>query len=114
MFSPFSSFLPFKARPSSQGFTRKGILLESVPLGVTTWTVPLMAPVGTMAVIAVPVKLTVNEADVPLNVTLVLPVRLFPRILTNDPTLPEVGRVSTNGPRLTARLNAVPQPYRGQ
>ena len=26
------------------------MLLESVPLGVVTWTVPVVAPVGTMAV----------------------------------------------------------------
>ena len=31
------------------GLTRKGTLLDSVPLGVVTWTVPLVAPAGTTA-----------------------------------------------------------------
>ena len=31
--------------------TRKGTLLESVPLGIITWTLPLVAPTGTVAVI---------------------------------------------------------------
>jgi hypothetical protein len=30
------------------GITRKGMLLESVPLGVTTWTGPVVAPAGTV------------------------------------------------------------------
>jgi len=33
------------------GSTRKDTLLESVPPGVTTWTFPLLAPVGTVAVL---------------------------------------------------------------
>jgi hypothetical protein len=41
-------------------------------------------------------------------VTLVAPVRFVPRILTATPTLPEVGFVSTNGPRPTDRLKTVP------
>jgi hypothetical protein len=31
--------------------TRKGTLLESVPPGVTTWTLPVVAPTGTVVVI---------------------------------------------------------------
>jgi hypothetical protein len=31
--------------------TRKGTLLESVPLVVTTWTVPVVAPLGTVVLI---------------------------------------------------------------
>ena len=34
---------------------------------------------------------TVNVAGVPLNVTLVAPARLVPRIVTAAPTTPEVG-----------------------
>jgi hypothetical protein len=34
------------------GSTRKGTLLESVPFGVSTWTFPLVAPVGTVVVIS--------------------------------------------------------------
>ncbi len=91
------------------GVTRKLTLLESVALGVFTWTLPVVAPVGTVVVIS-ELETTVNVAAVPLNVTLVAPVSFVPRILTAAPTLPEVGSVSTNGRRPTARLNIVPQP----
>ena len=51
-------------------------MLDRVSVGVTTWTVPVVAPTGTVAEIAVPEPLMVNAAAVPLNVTLVAPVRL--------------------------------------
>ena len=60
---------------------RKGTLLESVPLGVTTWTVPVVAPFGTVVVIS-ELETTSKTAPVPLKVTLVAPVRFVPRILT--------------------------------
>jgi hypothetical protein len=41
--------------------------------------------------------LTVKLAAVWLNVTVVAPVKLEPMMFTDAPTLPEVGRVSTNG-----------------
>ena len=85
----------------------KGRLLESVPLSVTTWTVPVVAPAGTVVVIKA-LETTVKTADVPLNVTLVAPVRSFPRIWTGASTMLEVGRVSTNGSRPTDRLKTVP------
>ena len=45
-----------------------------MPVGVTTWTVPLVAPAGTVVEIAELVELTVNAvAGMPLNVTLVAP-----------------------------------------
>ena len=44
------------------GSTQKGRLLESVPLGVTTWTVPVVAPAGMVVEMAVPVELTVKTA----------------------------------------------------
>src|ERR1022692_386003 len=89
--------------------TRKGTLLESVPLGVTTWTVPVAAPFGTVVVIS-EAEATVKTAAVPSKLTLVAPVRFVPRILTAAPTLPEVGSVSTNGPRPTDSLKTVPSP----
>jgi hypothetical protein len=91
------------------GRTRNGTLLESLPPGVTTCTLPLVASTGTVVVIN-ELEITVNVAALPLNVTLVAPVRLVPRILTSFPTLPEVGCVSTNGPRPSDRLKTVPQP----
>jgi hypothetical protein len=89
------------------GVTRKATLLVSVPCGVTTLTLPVVAPVGTVVVIS-ELETTLKAAAVPLNVTLVAPVRLVPRILTGFPTLPEVVCVSTNGPRPTDRLKTVP------
>jgi hypothetical protein len=61
-------------------------LLVSVPPGVTTCTLPVVAPLGTVVAIAEPVETTLKVAGVPLNVTLVEPDRLFPRIATPIPT----------------------------
>lgn len=51
-----------------------------------------------------------NVAEVPLKLTLVVPVRSVPRISTFAPTLADGGRNSTNGPKPTDRLKTVPQP----
>jgi hypothetical protein len=91
------------------GLTRKGTLLESVPPGVTTCTMPLVAPAGTVVVMN-EFESTINVAAVPLNVTLVAPFRLLPRTVIVFPTLPDGGRVSTNGPRPTDRLKTEPWP----
>jgi hypothetical protein len=61
------------------GSTGKATLLESVPMGVTTSTPPLVAPVGTVVVIKY-LDTTVNVAAVPLKLTLVAPVRSVRRI----------------------------------
>ena len=66
------------------------MMLIRVALGVTTVTVPVVAPIGTVAVIAVPVWLTVNAARTPPKVTLVDPLRPFPRIIVVAPTWPEL------------------------
>jgi len=68
---------------------------------------PLVAPLGTVAVSSEP-ETTVNVAGVPLKLTLVVPVRFVPRMMIVAPTLPEVGRLSTNGASPTSRLNIVP------
>ena len=47
----------------------------------------------------------------PLNMTMVAPVRPLPTILTVAPISPEMGSVFTNGPRPADRLNTMPQPY---
>ena len=93
--------------PTCYGKTWKGTLLLSVPLGVVTVTVPVVAPVGTLVSIAEAVTLS-RGAVVPLKVMLVVPVRLFPRMITFIPTLPKVGLVFTNGPSPTDSLNTVP------
>jgi hypothetical protein len=62
--------------PSCYGTTPKYTLLESVPVGVTTWTEPVVAPVGTVVVISV-FDTTVKTATTPLKLMLVVaPVRL--------------------------------------
>jgi hypothetical protein len=53
------------------GTKRKATLLASVPLGVTTWTLPLVAPAGTVVVIS-ELETTVKVAAVPLKLTLVV------------------------------------------
>ena len=68
---------------------RNVLLLFNFADGVTTTTVPEVAPVGTVAVIS-ELDTTVNAADKPLKVTLVVPVRFVPRMTTDAPTLPEV------------------------
>ena len=83
------------------------MLLLSVPLGVTTFTGPVVAPAGTVVVIS-ELDTTLNLAAVPLKVTLVAPLRSVPRMVTDFPTAAEVGIVSTNGPRPTDRLKIVP------
>jgi len=78
-----------------------------VPIGVVTVTVPVVAPVGTLVSIAEAVTFR-SGAVVPLKVMLVVPVRLFPKIMTIDPTLPALRLVFTNGPSPMDRLKTVP------
>ena len=87
--------------------TSKGTPLESVPPGVTTLTVPVGAPAGTVVVISV-AETTLKTAAVPLKLTLVAPVRLVPRIRTAPPTAAILGTGFTNRPRPTERLKSVP------
>jgi len=58
--------LQHPARTDIQGRTVKGMLLERVPLVVTTWTVPVVAPVGTVVAIH-DADFTVNDAGVPVK-----------------------------------------------
>ena len=58
-------------------FTRKGTLLESVPLPSVTCTVPLVAPAGTTAPIR-EFEITLKTAGVPLKLTPVAPVEIGP------------------------------------
>ena len=82
-------------------------LLFRVPDGVTTETVPVVAPAGTVALRKVSDS-TTNAADTPLNVTLVVPVRPLPRMMTFFPTLPATGTVFTRGFRPLENLKTVP------
>ena len=66
----------------------------NLPFGVVTTTGPVVAPVGTVVVISV-LDTKVKDAEVPLKVTLLAPVRFDPRIMTGDPGAPEFVTVST-------------------
>ena len=82
-------------------------VLVPVPAGVVTATGPVVAPVGTVAVIWVP-EVTVNVAAVPLKVTAVAPVKPLPVMLTDVPGAPEVGvNEETTGPEPVTVNDAV-------
>jgi hypothetical protein len=61
--------------------------LVAVPFGVVTLTGPLVAVLGTWALIW-PSEVTVKLAERPLNLTLVAPVKLWPMICTVVPAVP--------------------------
>jgi hypothetical protein len=61
------------------GSTVNGPALRSVPVGVVTWSAPVVAPIGTVAVISVAASM-VKADGVPLKVMLVAPVRSVPSI----------------------------------
>lgn len=83
---------------SYHGVARKTTLLVSVAPGVTrVTTVRVVAPAGTVVVIS-ELDTTLNVAAVPLKVTLVAPVSVVPKIVIFAPTMPDVGKFSTNAP----------------
>jgi hypothetical protein len=63
------------------------VALDAVPPLVVTTILPVVAPVGTVAVIVVS-EFAVKVAEVPLNVTLVACFRPVPVIVTDVPTGP--------------------------
>jgi hypothetical protein len=71
--------------------TVKSPVLCTVPCGVVTEIFPVVAPLGTVAVILVPAAFTVKLAETPLNLTEVAPVNFFPKISTFVPGGPLVG-----------------------
>src|SRR5205823_2337783 len=75
---------------SQAGVTTNESVLVAVPSGVTTLMGPVVAPLGTVAVICVS-ESTVNWALVPLNCTSVAPVKEVPVTVTEVPTGPEGG-----------------------
>jgi hypothetical protein len=79
--------------------TVKFAALAIVPPGVVTLILPVVAPVGTVAVICVPEFTTNDVALVVLNFTelvvkfapLIVPLKFVPVIVTDVPTGPKVG-----------------------
>src|SRR6266567_1160927 len=74
------------------GLTLKLAGLQATPTGVVTEMGPVSAPFGTVAVILVS-ETTVKAAPTPLNRTTNAPVKARPVMLTDFPTLPDVGDV---------------------
>src|SRR3989440_11813824 len=70
--------------------TVKLVALVAVPPGVVTLIGPVVAPLGTVAVICVS-EFTAKEAAAPLNATAVAPVKCEPLIVTPAPTGPLAG-----------------------
>jgi hypothetical protein len=87
--------------------------LWSVPAALVTETLPVVAPLGTVVVICVPAPLTLNGADVPLNVTAVAPPNLRPVIVTGVPTGPFLGAkfVMLGAVPVTVKLLVVAVPF---
>jgi hypothetical protein len=65
--------------------------LVAVPAGVVTVMGPELAPAGTVTVICVGESTVNTAAEVPLNLTAVVPVRFVPVITTVLPTAPPPG-----------------------
>ena len=81
-----------------------------------TVILPVVAPVGTVAVIR-PSFATLKLADVPLNRTLLAPVKWFPLMVTEVPTTPLdgeklliVGAVPAGDGEVRARSSRFPMP----
>ena len=71
--------------------TVKAVELTAVPPGVVTDNVPVVAPVGTAAVIVVELTTVYVVAAIPLNWTAVAPIRLVPVMVTTVVIGPEEG-----------------------
>ena len=84
----------------------KLVALVAVPPGVVTAILPLLRPLGTVALICVAL-LTVKLAATPLKVTLLAPVKLVPVRVTVAPTAAEAGaKEVTVGAGITVKLVA--------
>ena len=73
-----------------QPVTLNELELVAVPPAVVTEIAPLEEQFGTVALICVELT-TLNDADCPLNLTAVAPVKFVPVIVTLVPTPPEAG-----------------------
>ena len=89
--APTTPLVGVKLVTVGTGTTVKFVALVAVPPGVTTAIGPLVAAAGTVVVIVVALTTVNVGCDVPLNVTLVAPVRLVPVMVTAPPTGPLVG-----------------------
>lgn len=92
--------------------TVKSVALVAVPAEFVIVIRPVVAPAGTVAVIWVS-ELTVKVADVPLNLTAVIPEKFVPVIVTVEPTGPLAGvkPVIVGVPVTTKSAALVPVPF---
>ncbi len=87
------------------GMIVKSAVLVAVPPRVVTAILPVVAPVGTMAVISVADTMLTATAGVPLNVTEVVLIRFVPEIVTSVPMGPELGlNMVMSGPSLMTSI----------
>src|SRR2546428_29810 len=94
--------------------TVKALALVAVPAGVVTLSGPVVAPLGTVAVIEV-AEFTVKLALVPLNVTAVAPVKFVPLSVTLLPIGPLVGvKLVIVGIGVTAAVSPPSQPMKAK
>jgi hypothetical protein len=77
-------------KPVMLGLTVKFPVLVTVPTGVVTLILPVVAPAGTVAVILIE-ELGAKPAETPLNFTDETPVKLAPLMVTLVPITPLVG-----------------------
>lgn len=82
----------------------KLLVLFTVPIGVVILIAPVVAPVGTVVVMEVS-ETILKAALTPLNLTLVVPVKLAPVMVTLAPTAPLVGeKLVIVGGKVTVKL----------
>jgi hypothetical protein len=90
------------------GMTVKTAVPVTVPPGVVTEILPVVAPVGTRALTVVALSTVKVDAAVPLKLTAVAPVRFFPVIVTSVPAEPDEGEnVVMAGAATTVKLVAL-------
>jgi hypothetical protein len=81
---------PARSFSAERYLTVKTLALATVPPGVVTFIVPVVAPFGTLVVMLVWVLLR-TVAGVPLKLTCVVPRRYVPTIVTFLPTFAFIG-----------------------
>ena len=108
MFCPMDPLAGVKEVMEGVGMTVKLVALLAVPPGVVTESLPLLAPLGTDAVMEVALTKVNVIAGVPLNLTAVAPVKLLPVIVTFCPIGPLTGvKEVMDGAGMTVKFDAL-------
>jgi len=105
--SPTFPKLGLKLVTVGDRITVKLVVAVALPAGLVRVTCPVVAPVGTTAVMLV-AETTVKVAGLPLKLTAVVVLRLVPVSVTTVPAGPEVGEsLVTVGGKITVKLVVV-------